>query len=167
MARFWLLPYLWTHCWRFHWKYYCLPAYDQLTRRCSLSTLTADPTGFCLPFASTVPGVVYGVFQMMFASITPLLQTGAIAGRMKFSVYFVYIIFWELLVYYPLAHWIWGGGWLSPLVRSHWFLGVNFCRVPLLMVLVSSISLEVSSFTFPLVQPPSLPPKVSYHSWCV
>lgn len=50
---------------------------------------------------------------MMFAAITPLLQTGAFAERLKFHVYIIYIILWEIVVYYPVAHWIWGQGWLS------------------------------------------------------
>lgn len=67
----------------------------------------------CLPFAPQLPGHVFAVFQMMFAAITPLLQTGAFLGRMKFKVFLIYIFFWELLVYYPVAHWIWGSGFLS------------------------------------------------------
>lgn len=67
----------------------------------------------CLPFAPQLPGHVFAVFQMMFAAITPLLQTGAFLGRMKFKVFLIYIFFWELLVYYPVAHWIWGAGFLS------------------------------------------------------
>uniref|UniRef100_A0A6B2L4J5 Ammonium transporter n=1 Tax=Arcella intermedia TaxID=1963864 RepID=A0A6B2L4J5_9EUKA len=70
--------------------------------------------GECIPFAPTIPGFVYAIFQMMFASITPLLMTGSFASRFKFSAFFVFIILWEIIVYYPLAHWIWGGGWLSP-----------------------------------------------------
>jgi Amt family ammonium transporter len=52
---------------------------------------------------------------MMFAVITPLLITGAFAERMKWSAFFIFVILWSLVVYYPLAHWIWGGGWLAQL----------------------------------------------------
>eukprot|EP01128_Nolandella_sp_AFSM9_P003431 TRINITY_DN1477_c0_g1_i1.p1 TRINITY_DN1477_c0_g1~~TRINITY_DN1477_c0_g1_i1.p1 ORF type:complete len:509 (+),score=115.96 TRINITY_DN1477_c0_g1_i1:157-1527(+) len=67
----------------------------------------------CLPRAPLIPAMVFGAFQTMFASITPLLMTGAFAGRLRFKAYMLFIILWEILVYYPLAHWIWGGGWMS------------------------------------------------------
>jgi Amt family ammonium transporter len=55
-------------------------------------------------------------FEMMFAVITPLLLTGAIAERMKFSAFVLFIAAWSLLIYYPLVHWIWAvGGWLNEL----------------------------------------------------
>jgi Amt family ammonium transporter len=50
---------------------------------------------------------------MMFAAITPLLQTGSFIGRFRFKAFLLYIFFWEILVYYPVAHWIWGAGFLS------------------------------------------------------
>jgi ammonium transporter, Amt family len=53
------------------------------------------------------------MFQGMFAIITPALISGAIAERMKFSTYAVFILLWSFLVYDPLAHWMWGGGWLA------------------------------------------------------
>lgn len=52
---------------------------------------------------------------MMFAAITPLLMTGSFAERAKWKAFFVLTVFWELLVYYPVAHWVWGGGWLEQL----------------------------------------------------
>ncbi len=66
-------------------------------------------------YAPNIPGVLFAKFQMMFAVITPLLLTGVIAERMKFSSFVVFIIAWSLLIYYPLVHWIWGGGWLAQL----------------------------------------------------
>ncbi len=66
-------------------------------------------------YAPTIPGILFVNFQMMFAVITPLLITGAIAGRMKFSAFVVFIIVWSFVIYYPTAHWIWGGGWLAEL----------------------------------------------------
>jgi Amt family ammonium transporter len=64
-------------------------------------------------YAPTIPGVTFGSYQMMFAVITPLLITGAFAERLKWSSFFVFIIAWSIFIYYPLAHWIWGRGWLA------------------------------------------------------
>jgi Amt family ammonium transporter len=66
-----------------------------------------------LDYAPTIPGVTFASYQMMFAVITPLLITGAFAERLKWSAFFVFIIAWSLFIYYPLAHWIWGRGWLA------------------------------------------------------
>ena len=63
----------------------------------------------------SIPGVLFATFQMMFAVITPLLISGAFAERMKYSAFFAFTIAWSLLIYSPLAHWIWGGGWLAEL----------------------------------------------------
>ncbi len=64
-------------------------------------------------YGPTVPHQAYMIFQMMFAIITPALISGAIAERIKFSTYCVFMILWAFLVYDPLAHWVWGaGGWL-------------------------------------------------------
>jgi Amt family ammonium transporter len=68
-----------------------------------------------LDYAPTVPGVTFAAYQMMFAVITPLLITGAFAERMKWSAFFVFIIAWSIFIYYPLAHWVWGNGWLAQL----------------------------------------------------
>ncbi len=71
--------------------------------------LTPDPD-----YGATVPHQAYMIFQMMFAIITPALISGAIAERMKFSAYLVFMTIWAFLVYDPLAHWVWGaGGWLK------------------------------------------------------
>lgn len=71
------------------------------------------PINDSVDYAPTIPGVTFASYQMMFAVITPLLITGAFAERLKWSSSFVFIIAWSLLVYYPLAHWIWGRGWLA------------------------------------------------------
>ncbi len=68
-----------------------------------------------LKYAPSVPGVSFAMFQMMFAVITPLILTGAVAERMKFSAYVLFIVAWSALIYYPLVHWIWGDGWLHKL----------------------------------------------------
>lgn len=66
-------------------------------------------------YAPTIPGVLFVKFQLMFAAITPLLLTGTIAERMKFSSFIIFIAAWSMLIYYPLVHWVWGGGWLAQL----------------------------------------------------
>jgi ammonium transporter, Amt family len=63
----------------------------------------------------TIPGVTFATYQMMFAVITPLLISGAFAERMKYSAFFIFAIAWSLFIYFPVAHWIWGGGWLAQL----------------------------------------------------
>ncbi len=64
-------------------------------------------------FAPTVPATTFMAFQMMFAIITPALIAGAFAERMKFSGYLMFIALWSIVVYAPLAHWEWGGGFLG------------------------------------------------------
>ncbi|MGZ5470576.1 MAG: ammonium transporter [Nitrososphaeraceae archaeon] len=63
----------------------------------------------------TIPGVTFATYQMMFAVITPLLISGAFAERIKYSAFFIFAIAWSLFIYFPVAHWIWGGGWLAQL----------------------------------------------------
>ena len=62
--------------------------------------------------APTVPASAFMVFQLMFAVITPALITGAFAERMRFGGYLVFLALWSVLVYAPVAHWVWGGGFL-------------------------------------------------------
>jgi Amt family ammonium transporter len=63
--------------------------------------------------APTIPETVYMMFQMTFAIITPALIAGALADRMKYSAFLLFMGAWLLLVYCPIAHWVWGGGWLG------------------------------------------------------
>ncbi|WP_321422333.1 ammonium transporter [uncultured Methanobacterium sp.] len=65
--------------------------------------------------APTIPETVYVAFQMTFAAITLALISGAVVGRMKFSSWIVFSIAWISLVYVPIAHWVWGGGFLAQL----------------------------------------------------
>jgi Amt family ammonium transporter len=67
------------------------------------------------PLASTIPESVYMAFQMTFAIITPALICGSFADRMKFSAMMWFMGLWSLFVYSPIAHWVWGGGWLGGL----------------------------------------------------
>lgn len=62
-----------------------------------------------------IPFLAYFVFQEMFAVITPALITGAFADRVTFKSYLIFLVFWSILVYLPLAHWTWGGGFLAQL----------------------------------------------------
>jgi len=64
-------------------------------------------------YASTVPHQVFMMFQLMFAAITVALITGSFAERMKFPALLLFAVLWSTLIYSPLAHWVWGGGWLA------------------------------------------------------
>jgi ammonium transporter, Amt family len=66
------------------------------------------------PYAETIPHQTFMVFQLMFAVITPALITGAFAERARFGPMLLFLAAWSLLVYVPMAHWVWGdGGWLG------------------------------------------------------
>ena len=65
------------------------------------------------PFAPTIPAQTFMVFQLMFAVITPALITGAFAERAKFSTFLVFMVIWGTVIYDPVAHWVWGGGFLG------------------------------------------------------
>jgi Amt family ammonium transporter len=75
-----------------------------------LRTVGTDPHP---TYGPTIPHQVFMVFQLMFAAITPALITGAFAERMRFSAVLLFTVLWSLLIYSPLAHWVWGGGWLA------------------------------------------------------
>jgi Amt family ammonium transporter len=103
---------------------------------CCLSTVTWMVAGYSLAFgegnmwvggldrlflagmgvdslSGTIPESVFMTFQMTFAIITPALITGAVADRMKFSAMLVFVAIWGLVVYAPITHWVWGGGFLG------------------------------------------------------
>ncbi len=63
--------------------------------------------------SGTIPETVFVMFQLTFAIITPALIVGAFAERMKFSAMFLFSGIWVAIVYAPVAHWVWGGGWLQ------------------------------------------------------
>ncbi|MBW2092190.1 MAG: ammonium transporter [Deltaproteobacteria bacterium] len=67
------------------------------------------------PFADTIPHLVFMVFQCMFAITTPALIVGTFAERIKFKAFLLFTFLWATFVYTPLAHWVWGGGWLGQL----------------------------------------------------
>jgi ammonium transporter, Amt family len=70
-----------------------------------------DPIGY----APTIPHQVFMVYQMMFAIITPALISGAIVERISFKAYFWFVLLWSTFIYSPLAHWVWGRGWIGAL----------------------------------------------------
>jgi Amt family ammonium transporter len=65
------------------------------------------------PYSPVVPGLLYMVFQLVFATVTMAIVTSGFAERIKFSSYLVFALLWTTIVYDPLAHWVWGGGWAS------------------------------------------------------
>lgn len=81
------------------------------------------------PYADTIPHLVFCAFQMMFAMITPALITGALVGRMKFKALFIFIALWSIVVYYPLAHMVWGEGGLLAEIGSVDFAGGNVVHI--------------------------------------
>ena len=80
-------------------------------------------------YADTIPHLVFCAFQMMFAMITPALITGALVGRMKFKALFIFIILWSVIVYYPLAHMVWGEGGFLAAIGSVDFAGGNVVHI--------------------------------------
>jgi ammonium transporter, Amt family len=73
-------------------------------------------------WAPTIPALAYMAFQMKFAVITPALIAGAVAERMRFAGYLVFITLWSFFIYCPLAHWVWGGGFLG----AGWLHAIDF-----------------------------------------
>ena len=64
-------------------------------------------------YSDAIPGLLFMVFQLVFATITMAIVTSGIAERVKFSAYLVFALLWTTIVYDPLAHWVWGGGWAA------------------------------------------------------
>ncbi|WP_010251072.1 ammonium transporter [Acetivibrio cellulolyticus] len=80
------------------------------------------------PYAATIPNLCFAIFQMMFAIITPALITGAVTERIRFSSLFAFVAVWSIIVYYPLAHMVWGGGFLQK-IGSIDFAGGNVVHI--------------------------------------
>jgi len=78
-----------------------------------LSGVGLEATGAVVPI--TIPHALYMAYQATFCIITAALISGAIVERMRFSAYLTFIVLWALVVYSPVAHWVWGGGWLAKL----------------------------------------------------
>ena len=81
------------------------------------------------PYADTIPHLVFAAFQMMFAMITPALITGAVVGRMRFKALFAFIALWSFLVYYAMAHMVWGEGGFLAAIGSVDFAGGNVVHI--------------------------------------
>ena len=81
------------------------------------------------PYADTIPHLVFVAFQMMFAMITPALITGAVVGRMRFKALFFFIAIWSLIVYYPMAHMVWGDDGFLAAIGSVDFAGGNVVHI--------------------------------------
>lgn len=93
------------------------------------------------PYSDNIPNMGFALFQMMFAIITPSLITGAVAGRMKFKAIFLFVFLWQFVVYYPMAHMVWGEGGFLAEIGSVDFAGGN----------VVHISSGVSALVFALI----------------
>lgn len=76
-----------------------------------------------------IPNMVFCLFQMMFAVITPALITGSVAGRMRFKSLFVFLVLWSLVVYYPMAHMVWADGGFLAEIGSIDFAGGNVVHI--------------------------------------
>ena len=81
------------------------------------------------PYADGIPHLVFCAFQMMFAMITPALITGAVVGRMRFKALFLFIALWSIVVYYQMAHMVWGEGGLLASLGSVDFAGGNVVHI--------------------------------------
>jgi len=90
------------------------PSYGGIIGNLHYTSLENVPVNGPFPqYAKTIPAIGYVAFNMMIAVITPLLITGAFAEKMKWSSFCIFILAWTIFIYCPLAHWVWGGGWLS------------------------------------------------------
>jgi Amt family ammonium transporter len=92
-------------------------------------------------FGYEIPDLLFMAFQMMFAIITPALIAGAIAERMKFTAWVVFIAIWSIVVYAPMAHWVWGGGFIATEIQAIDFAGglvvhINAGAAALALILV-------------------------------
>ena len=83
------------------------------------------PYDDCSRHSPNIPAALFGFFQMMFAAISPLLITGAFAERLKYKAFVLFIIGWEIFIYYPVAHWIWGDGWLAKIFHVQVSVGTS------------------------------------------
>lgn len=81
----------------------------------SLNKIGLTGIGMSVLENGTIPELAFVAFQCMFAVITPALITGAFAERVKFHAFAIFILLWAVLIYNPMAHWVWGGGFLAKL----------------------------------------------------
>lgn len=81
------------------------------------------------PYVANLPHIVFVIYQMMFAMITPALITGALVGRMRFKALFLFVALWSIIVYYPMAHMVWGAGGFLAGIGSVDFAGGNVVHI--------------------------------------
>ena len=81
----------------------------------SLDKLGLVGVGTSIMESASIPELAYVIFQCMFAALTPALITGAFAERMRFAPLAIFMLLWALFIYNPMAHWVWGGGFLAQL----------------------------------------------------
>ena len=81
------------------------------------------------PYADSIPHLVFCAFQMMFAMITPALITGSLVGRMKFKALFLFVAIWSVIVYYSMAHMVWGEGGFLAAIGSVDFAGGDIVHI--------------------------------------
>jgi Amt family ammonium transporter len=110
-------------------------------------------------FGADYPDMLFVVFQMMFAIITPALIAGAVAERMKFTAWVAFVAIWSIVVYAPMAHWVWGGGFIAEKIGAIDFAGglvvhinAGVAALALIMVLGPRIG-----FRRDVIRPHSLP----------
>ena len=80
-------------------------------------------------YSSTIPEVLFAAFQMMFSIITPALFTGSLIGRIRFKALLIFLVAWLILVYYPLAHMVWGNGGFIDGLGALDFAGGNVVHI--------------------------------------
>lgn len=90
-------------------------------------------------YAPTIPHLVFMMYQGMFAAITPALITGAFAERMKFSALLIFSTIWLTIVYAPICHWVWGGGWISKQLSTLDFAGGTVVHINSAMAALAAI----------------------------
>ncbi|MDI5790764.1 hypothetical protein PO124_27170 [Bacillus licheniformis] len=66
-------------------------------------------------YSETIPHTLYMMFQLTFAVLTTAIISGSFAERMRFPAFILFSVLWAVFVYSPVAHWVWGGGWLDEL----------------------------------------------------
>ncbi len=107
------------------------------------------------PEAGNIYHYLFIFFQMTFAAITVALMAGAFAERMKFSAWIIVSILWATFVYFPVAHWIWGGGWLSNIGTVDFAGGIVVHETSGVSALIGAILLGRRKE--PILMPSSLP----------
>jgi ammonium transporter, Amt family len=105
-------------------------------------------------YAPTIPGILFMLFQMMFAVITPALIVGAFAERMKFSAFLIFSFLWATIVYDPVAHWVWGVGGILRQMGALDFAGGTVVHVNAGMAALAAALVIGRRKGYPEVSPP-------------